>query len=153
MKRKPLSKSEIKNLNQELLPFGIEFHKKERIDFIDEQYYLKDNYIIAFLYEGKIVPTLKFMLKNPEITLPEIIVDMGAVKFVVSGADIMRPGIVQIDEQVNEHNLVVIKDQNHKKPLAIGISLFDKNTLESLKEGKTIKNIHYIGDDIWNFQV
>ncbi len=35
-----------------------------------------------------------------KLSLKEIIVDMGAVEFVTNGADVMAPGIVEIDENI-----------------------------------------------------
>jgi PUA domain protein len=44
---------------------------------------------------------------------------------------------------------VVVVDERHQKPLAVGIALYDSETLRNLKHGKTIKNIHWVGDDLW----
>ena len=75
---------------------------------------------------------------------------MGAVKFVTKGADIMRPGITEIEDGIQKDTFVTIIDQNNKKPLAIGKSLFNSEELRNTKEGKVIKNVHYVGDEIWN---
>ena len=48
-------------------------------------------YII--IIDGKPFPTLKAALAN-EIKGKTVTVDMGAIKFVSNGADIMSPGIV-----------------------------------------------------------
>ncbi len=74
---------------------------------------------------------------------------MGAVKFVVNGADIMRPGIVEIAD-VNEGEYVVIVDENNRKALAVGIALYSGEEMKQKDGGKVIKNIHYVGDELWN---
>ncbi len=74
---------------------------------------------------------------------------MGAVKFVTSGADIMRPGIVHIDEGITKDDAVAIVDQTHKKPLAVGIALHSSEEMQKVSSGKVVKNIHYVGDWIW----
>ncbi len=155
MKRKPLSKKEIKDLNQKLTKINIEFDKKERIDIIDDKYYLKNNEIIFFVYETELIPTLKFILKNPNTNfqINEAIVDMGAVKFIANGADVMRAGIKEIKNDFKKGDLIIVKDENNLKPLVIGVALNNKDEFEIQKDGKTIKNIHYIGDDIWNLQI
>lgn len=93
-----------------------------------------------------IIPTLHLLLKDNFI--PTIAVDMGAVKFVVGGADIMRPGIVEIAE-FNKETIVAVVDEKHHKPLCVGFALFSSSEIKLMKTGKVIKNIHYVGDEIW----
>lgn len=152
MKRKPLSKKEIKELNVKIEKFDIKLDKKARIEIIDDKYYFMDNEIIFFILDDIIIPTLKFLLKNPK-ELPTAIVDMGAIKFIANGADVMRPGIKEFVGEINKGDFVVIIDENNKKPLVIGRALTDKEELEKQESGKALENIHYIGDDIWNFQI
>jgi predicted RNA-binding protein (TIGR00451 family) len=69
----------------------------------------------------------------------------------VNGADIMRPGITEIDDRVKEDGIVVIVDENHGKPLAVGVSKMSAEALRSASSGKVIKSIHHINDDLWIF--
>ncbi|MFW9789495.1 MAG: DUF1947 domain-containing protein [Candidatus Thorarchaeota archaeon] len=111
---------------------------------------LLDGEIIFFQYEGRMFPALRALL-NGLIDVPRITVDMGAVKFVVNGADIMRPGITAIDDRVKKFGIVVVVDETHSKPLAVGISMFSAEELRAAKSGKVIKSIHHINDDLWVF--
>ena len=104
-----------------------------------------------FYYEEKLLPTLQ-LLQTTSL-LKKIVVDMGAIKFIVGGADVMRPGIVSFDEAIVKDDVVVIVDQNHQKPLAVGIALFSAVDLKTLNKGKMIKTLHYVGDEIWKFVV
>ena len=102
----------------------------------------------AFIYyQDKLVPTLHYLQHNS--LLKKITIDMGAVKFMVNGADVMRPGIVDIEADFQKDDVVVIVDANHKKPLAVGMALCNSKEMQALKTGKVIKNIHYVGDKIW----
>lgn len=95
-------------------------------------------------------PHLSFILKHP----PEnrwVTVDMGAVPYVTKGADIMVPGIVEISDNLSKDDIVWVRDEKFKRPLAIGQMLMDGIALSSEKKGKGILNIHYIGDSIWEF--
>ena len=74
---------------------------------------------------------------------------MGAIKFVINGADIMRPGITEIEEGIVKGDFVVIADEKNKNPLAIGIALYDSGEMKKITSGKVVKNIHYVGDEIW----
>ena len=79
-----------------------------------------------------------------------VVVDMGAVGFVTKGADVMAPGIVDADEKIQENDYVWICDEIHHKPLAIGRALITGEEMKSNKSGKAIKNIHFVGDKLWN---
>ena len=83
--------------------------------------------------------------------LKTITVDMGAVKFVVKGADIMRPGITKIDETIESNDLVTIVDEKHNKPIGIGLALFSGKEMLKVTSGKCVKNLHYVSDKIWNY--
>jgi len=77
---------------------------------------------LLFKINGKIFPTVKGALKlNP--TRRRVVVDPGAVKFIINGADTMSPGIVEADPAINEGDLVIIVEQAHSKAIAIGRAL------------------------------
>jgi PUA-domain protein len=98
----------------------------------------KDNMILPTLTSDDI---LKF--------LPQVVVNMGAVPHVCNGADVMAPGIVTVKGDFGKDSFVVVVDERHQKPLAVGTTLYDSEALRNLKQGKTIKNVHWVGDDLW----
>jgi PUA domain protein len=102
--------------------------------------------------EDWVFPTLKGALQSP---FPErrVVVDAGAIPFVVNGADIMRPGIVSVTDDVKANAPVQIVDERHGKPLGIGISLFDAPDLRASSAGKMVKKFHHVGDEIWNIEI
>lgn len=106
--------------------------------------------IVFFQHEGRMFPALRAIL-NSLIDVPRVTVDMGAVKFVVNGADIMRPGITHVDDRVKKNGIVVVVDENHGKPLAVGVSKLSAESLRTATSGKVIKSIHHINDDLWVF--
>ena len=78
---------------------------------------------------------------------------MGAVKFVAKGADVMSPGIVGADSGIQEGDFVIIIEETHRKPLAIGKALISGEEMVERNEGKAVKAIHYIGDNLWNLYI
>ena len=76
-----------------------------------------------------------------------VMVDSGAVRFIVNGADVMSPGIVSADPEIATGDLVVILEEKHKKPLAIGRALIPGTEMKGT--GKAVKSLHYVGDQIW----
>lgn len=100
---------------------------------------------IAFRTPDGIFPTLfsanKFQLKR-------VTVDMGAVPHVAGGADVMAPGVVSAEEGIAPGDCVVVVDERHGKLLAIGTALVGGSAMKGPR-GKVIKNLHYVGDEIW----
>jgi len=79
---------------------------------------------------------------------PNVMVDMGAVKFMCKGANVMRPGIKKYTE-FKKNSLVCIVEESQQKFLAVGKSLVASSELENMEKGEVIKNIHYISDRFW----
>ena len=109
-----------------------------------------DKKVVFFRYDNKLFITLVGLLsRNPKSRF--VMVDMGAVKFVTNGADVMAPGIVDADLDIEDGNSVWICDQQHRKPLAVGSALMNGEDMKNKSSGKAVKIIHYIGDELWNF--
>lgn len=81
-----------------------------------------------------------------------VIVDAGAVQFVSDGADIMRPGIVEADGDINPDDIVIIAEESHQKVLAIGRSRVPGTELLG-DSGKVIDSIHHVGDDLYTVSI
>ncbi|WP_224332919.1 RNA-binding protein [Haloprofundus halobius] len=81
-----------------------------------------------------------------------VTVDAGAVSFVSGGADVMRPGIVDADEDIESGDLVAIAEETHGKVLAVGRALEDGANLVG-DAGKVVESVHHVGDDLYQFSV
>ena len=151
MKKKTLSKSEIKELNEKLAPLGFSFDVKEQVELLEEETTCvrSQGKSMFFFLEDRWVPSLKLILEG-KMELKKIVVDMGAVKFVCNGADIMRPGIREIEEGIEENALVQIIDEKNRKPLVVGKALFSTEAMRAQTKGKVIQNLHYVGDKFWS---
>ncbi|MFW9908948.1 MAG: DUF1947 domain-containing protein [Candidatus Thorarchaeota archaeon] len=108
------------------------------------------NEILFFEKAGKLFPSLHALLKEI-VAIPRISVDMGAIRFVVNGADIMRPGVVSIDDDISADSVVAIVDERHGKPLAVGQALMDSASMRNAEKGKIVKSIHHVNDYLWDF--
>lgn len=85
--------------------------------------------------------------------LPSVIVDMGAVPHISNGADVMRPGIVTVDGRFEKESLVVIRDERHRKPIAIGKAMESSENLMKMEKGRVVKNLHHVDDKLWKLCV
>ena len=79
---------------------------------------------------------------------PNVMVDIGAVKFMCNGANVMRPGIKRYTEFVTNDIICVIEESQHKF-LAVGRAMTDSSDLEGMSKGEVVKNLHYISDKYW----
>ncbi|SDY00604.1 RNA-binding protein [Halopenitus persicus] len=80
-----------------------------------------------------------------------VTVDAGAISFVSNGADVMRPGIVEADPDIETGDLVAIAEETHGKVLAIGRALVDGEEMVG-EEGKVVESVHHVGDDLYEFE-
>jgi len=155
-KRNYLKKKKIKEINKELGQYGSLINNKSKVEVLETDeydYILVDGEPYIIMIDNKPYPTLKSILANNELENKTVVVDMGAVRFVTNGADIMSPGIVEADDTIVPGDLVVIVDVNNKKPLAIGESLITGPEMVESSKGKAIKSLHYVGDEIWNLEL
>ncbi len=124
--------------------------KLEYVETDEWELIFVDNEPLLFKIEGKIFPTVKGALKlNP--SKRRVVVDSGAVKFIINGADVMSPGIVNADASIKKDDLVIVVEEKHGKALAIGRALVQGKDMVRGK-GKAIKNLHYVGDEIWKLE-
>jgi PUA-domain protein len=144
--RKQFSKSDIKTF-LEKIPYAKQFIDKKTMVVQEDEKLIINNEVMFLLIDNQWIPSLKLLLQNPKL-LPQVVVDKGAIRFVVNGADIMRPGIVSV-EQFSANSIVVIVDETVFKPIAVGKCSLSSDDLLAQTGGKHIKNLHYIGDDYW----
>ena len=79
---------------------------------------------------------------------PNVMVDMGAVKFICKGANVMRPGITKFSDFEKGEIVCIIEESQHKF-LAVGKAEMPSKQLDETKKGEVIKNMHYISDIFW----
>ena len=96
-----------------------------------------DEQIIPFLDEEEILK--KF---------PYVVVDMGAIKFVCKGANIMRPGVTKFSEFQKEQIICII-EESQKKFLGVGKAVISSEEMKTIDKGEVVKNLHYISDEFW----
>ena len=147
--------SEVKNVLDEVSGNLVEFvtaiiNNKSSIEVIAAdlgRIFLIGGKPLLFERGKRVFPTLMF--EGFVSKAAKIVVDMGAVPHVCTGADVMAPGIVRYDGDFVKGDLVVVVDVKYGKPLLIGEALLDRVSAEKAAHGAILKNIHYVGDEIW----
>jgi PUA-domain protein len=127
------------------------FGKKVRVEVNEtenaELFFFNGKPLLARV-NGILFPTL--LHEELFSVFPKIVVDMGAVPYVCKGADVMAPGVVSIVGEFEIGQVVIIIDERHNKPLAVGLAKFNSEELKTLSGGKIVKSLHYIGDKLWD---
>ena len=80
---------------------------------------------------------------------PSVVVDEGAIKFLLNGADVMRPGIRKMDDWGPSGTFVVVKEEKKGRAIAIGLSATSSSEASAMSKGSCLKNLHYLGDRYW----
>lgn len=99
-------------------------------------------------------PTLRLLHKYPFI-LPVMQVDKGAIKFILSGANIMCPGLTSPGAKmtkVPESTVVAIHCEGKINAIAIGFTKMATEKILAVNKGIGVDNIHYLGDGLWNMK-
>ena len=150
MKSNLISKSETSKILEQInSQWKIELPKQKNIkthDVNEKGLIITGNGITAVKIGEVILPFLDdipILEKFPYVT-----VDMGAVKFVCKGANIMRPGITKFSD-FESGEIVCIVEESQNKFLAVGKAEMSSKELEDTKNGEVIKNMHYISDIFW----
>jgi len=97
--------------------------------------------------DSEVFPLLKDEWLLP--SRPTITVDSGAIKYVVGGANIMRPGITKTGGDFGTGEIVVVNEEKFGKAIAVGRANLNKKELEEAKKGAVVQNLHYAGDKFW----
>jgi len=150
MKSNLISKSETSSLLKTVSEiWGIEFPKIKnlKVHQISEE---------AQIITGKGIKILKidddylpFLSETDTLEkFPNVMVDMGAVKFMCKGANVMRPGIKKFTEFEKDKIVCIVEESQHKF-LAVGKAMVSSLELENMEKGEVVKNLHYISDKFW----
>jgi len=150
LKSNLISKSETSKILEQInLQWKIELPKQKNIKTheVDEKgVIITGDGITAVKIGDDILPFLDdipILEKFPYVT-----VDMGAIKFVCKGANIMRPGITKFSD-FESGEIVCVIEESQKKFLAVGKARMSSKELDETNKGEVIKNMHYVSDNFW----
>lgn len=152
---KYFSGKEKKELIQQLDP-KYEFNKKDiiiqlnNILFKNKKHFLIKSQHLKYKIEDEYIPHLK----SDEVKLlKKITIDVGAVPFLVKGADMMRPGIVKIDTSIKKNEIISIVDEIKGLIIGVGIAMHNYEEMQNMNSGKMILTLHYFKDDFYTIDL
>jgi PUA domain protein len=125
--------------------------KSSQVTFIQPKEDVKFATVDEFVFLNIGSSYIPFLGSQKTVSLlPSVFVDQGAIKYILNGADVMRPGIVRYDEWGGKDILLSVREVVKERAIAIGLSLVESSEMEKIKKGACVKNIHYVGDRYWN---
>jgi len=127
------------------------FKAKNNVECIQTEFadiYLLGGRPLLARVEENIFPTLIF--NEFFASSPKVFVNMGAIPHVCNGANIMAPGIVRFEGEFKNGDFVLVVDEKYSKPIAVGEIIYDIDEAEKVTHGIVVRNIHFVGDKIWN---
>jgi PUA domain protein len=155
-----IQKSQIKELQEDILKRYDEkflnqiFPKKARVEVIQTEagdtLYAINNVLKLWKSKDGFIPVLT-LLFNKQVDLKEIVVDKGAIRYVSNNADVFRAGITEIDKSIKKGDILQIVDENNHRAIAVGKAMYDAKEMESMNDGKVIKNLLCVKSKVWNF--
>ncbi|TMW55520.1 hypothetical protein Poli38472_010402 [Pythium oligandrum] len=105
--------------------------------------------------DGPFMPTLRVLHKVPHI-MKYVRADKGAIPFVLSGANVMCPGLTskggEIPEELPAGTPVAIMAEGKELAMAIGVLTLSTEEIRTQNKGIGIELMHYLGDDLWTCQ-
>ena len=97
------------------------------------------------------IPLLRLLHKYPFILRPQQ-VDKGAIRFVLSGANIMCPGLTSPGAKLSDaprDSICAVMAEGKEHALAIGLLKMSTNEVQHINKGVGIETLHYLNDGLW----
>jgi PUA-domain protein len=115
----------------------------------DHQVVIVDGVVHGLVREGMPFLSVRGLLAYRPATR-FVTVDMGAVRFVHNGADVMAPGIVGADPELKEGDWCWIRDERNQQPLGVGVCRMTGPAMVAERAGKAVQSVHHLGDKLWD---
>jgi PUA domain protein len=119
-----------------------------------------DNKPLFFQHmDDAIIPHLKIVHAFPQC-FPKMRIDRGAIRFVLSGATLMAPGLTSAggrlpskESELKAGDVAVIFAEGKDEACLIGELKQGTEEIKESKKGIVIDSGHYLGDGLWNLQL
>ncbi|QIX01851.1 hypothetical protein AMS68_007368 [Peltaster fructicola] len=148
--------------------------KKEQLDLVKipdrvSLYCLGTTPLFYQHMDDAIIPHLKVVHRYPWC-FPRIRIDRGAIRFVLSGATLMVPGLTspggrlpgaadngeqygRDGEELEAGDVVVVEAEGKDSACMIGVLKMGTKEMKEKKKGVGIENGHYLGDGLWKLDL
>lgn len=111
--------------------------------------------------DDPIVPHLKLVHKFPG-AFPKVRIDRGAIRFVLSGATLMAPGLTSKGgrlpdkgegSEMKEGDVVAVEAEGKQEVCLVGVLKMGTEEMKEKKKGVVMDSGHFLGDGLWKMDV
>lgn len=109
--------------------------------------------------DDPLIPHLRVVHAFPQC-FSRISIDRGAIRFVLSGATLMAPGLTSAGGRLPEADLelkvgevVVIEAEGKEEACMVGQLRMGTEEIKEKKKGVVMDGGHYLGDGLWNLTI
>ena len=122
-------------------------------------YALDDKPLFFQHMDDPIIPHLKVVHQFPHC-FPKVGIDRGAIRFVLSGATLMAPGLTSAggqlpdkDAEFKEGDVVAVEAEGKSEACLIGQLRMGTEEIREKKKGVVMDQGHYLGDGLWKMEL
>lgn len=109
--------------------------------------------------DDPLIPHLRVVHAFPTC-FPRIGIDRGAIRFVLSGATLMAPGLTSTggrlpgeDAQLQEGDVAVVEAEGKEEACLVGQLRMGTEDIKERKKGVAMDSGHYLGDGLWRLVI
>jgi malignant T-cell-amplified sequence len=122
--------------------------------------YSLDNLPLFYQHmDDPLIPHLKVVHQYPQC-FKSIQIDRGAIRFVLSGATLMVPGLTSKggklpdkDDQLQKGDIAIVTAEGKEEACMIGSLEVGTEEMKAKGKGPAIEKGHYIGDGLWKLDL
>lgn len=106
--------------------------------------------------DGPWFPTLRVLHRYPQM-MKRVRADKGAIKFVLSGANVMCPGLTSkgatLHDELGEGEPVAVMAEGvEDEAMAVGVMVLSTADVRGVNKGIAVELTHYLNDGLWKTQ-
>lgn len=102
--------------------------------------------------DGPWFPTLRLLHQYPQI-MKRVRADRGAIKFVLSGANVMCPGLTSpgatLHDELAAGEPVAVYAEGVEEAMAVGVMALSTTDVRGVNKGVGVELAHYLNDGLW----
>jgi predicted RNA-binding protein (TIGR00451 family) len=102
--------------------------------------------------DGPWFPTLRVLHQYPQI-MKRVRADKGAIKFVLSGANVMCPGLTSpgatMHDELDQGEPVAVYAEGAEEAMAVGVMALSTADVRGVNKGVGVELTHYLNDGLW----
>lgn len=114
-------------------------------------YSIEDQIMFIEIRDIPVMPTLRLLHRYP-FMMPHMQCDKGAIKHILSGSDVMCPGLTSPGgkmEEVPSETVVAIMAEGKEHAMGIGFTTMSTQEIRKENKGVALTLIQFLNDGMW----